>query len=75
MCSNFDLDNFWIPWRNPFVIPFVFQELARAKGPGGDILCTLDVHALDELKVKGYLQTDDRYKYDYSKNEEGEYGK
>lgn len=54
--------------------PFIFQELARAKGPEADILCTLDVHALDELKVKGCPQTDDKYKYDYGKNE-GEYGK
>ena len=54
--------------------PFIFQELARAKGPGADILCSLDVHALDELKVKGYPQTDDKYKYDYAKNE-GDYGK
>jgi len=38
--------------------------------------CTLDVHAIDELKQsKGLKPTDDLPKYDYDCDEQGKYGK
>jgi hypothetical protein len=40
------------------------------------VQCTLDVHAIDELKQsKGLKLTDDLPKYDYESDEEGKYGK
>ena len=48
--------------------------MARAKGSGVEDLYTLDVHALDELKTKGFVQTDDSPKYSYNKDEHGNYG-
>lgn len=39
------------------------------------VQCTLDVHAIDELKqAKGLKTTDDLPKYDYQINEQGKYG-
>ncbi len=40
------------------------------------VQCTLDVHAIDELKQsKGLKTTDDLPKYDYDSDEQGKYGK
>jgi len=40
------------------------------------VQCTLDVHAIDELKQsKGLKPTDDLPKYDYDGDDEGKYGK
>lgn len=40
------------------------------------VQCTLDVHAIDELKQgKGIKPTDDSPKYNYSCDEQGKYGK
>ena len=40
------------------------------------VQCTLDVHAIDELKQsKGLKLTDDLPKYDYESDEGGKYGK
>jgi hypothetical protein len=40
------------------------------------VQCTLDVHAIDELKQsKGLKTTDDLPKYDYESDEQGKYGK
>ena len=47
--------------------------MARAKGSGGEDLCSLDVHALDELKTKGYPETDQSPKYNYEKAADGVY--
>lgn len=49
------------------------QEMARAKGSGQEDLCSLDVHALDELKTKGFAQTDESSKYNYTKDADGNY--
>jgi len=49
------------------------QEIARAKGSGGEDLCSLDVHALDELKQKGFQETDQSPKYVYTKEADGSY--
>jgi len=49
------------------------QEMARGKGSGLEDMCTLDVHALDELKSKHFPQTDDSAKYKYSIGENGQY--
>jgi len=49
------------------------QEIARAKGSGGEDLCSLDVHALDELKTKGNPETDQSPKYNYQKGSDGNY--
>jgi hypothetical protein len=39
------------------------------------VQCTLDVHAIDELKQsKGLKPTDDLPKYDYDGDEAGNYG-
>ena len=39
------------------------------------VQCTLDVHAIDELKqAKGLKTTDDLPKYDYDADERGKYG-
>jgi hypothetical protein len=40
------------------------------------VQCTLDVHAIDELKqAKGLKPTDDLPKYNYDCDEQGKYGK
>jgi len=49
------------------------QEIARAKGSGGEDLCSLDVHALDDLKKKGFAETDQSPKYYYEKATDGAY--
>jgi len=49
------------------------QEIARAKGSGEEDLCSLDVHALDELKKKGFAETDQSPKYNYEKGADGNY--
>jgi len=49
------------------------QEIARAKGSGAEDLCSLDVHALDELKTKGFPETDQSPKYNYDKGPDGSY--
>jgi len=49
------------------------QEIARAKGSGEEDLCSLDVHALDELKTKGFAETDQLPKYSYEKGQDGSY--
>lgn len=49
------------------------QEIARAKGSGEEDLCSLDVHALDELKTKGFAETDQSPKYSYEKGTDGVY--
>jgi len=49
------------------------QEIARNKGSGAEDLCSLDVHALDELKNKGIPETDQSPKYNYEKADDGSY--
>lgn len=44
------------------------QEIARNKGSGEEDLCTLDVHAIDELKTKNFPTTVEAPKYNYSKD-------
>lgn len=57
-----------------FISMFFIKEMARAKGSGQEDLCSLDVHALDELKTKGFAQTDESSKYNYTKDADGNYG-
>jgi len=49
------------------------QEIARNKGSGAEDLCSLDVHALDDLKSKGVPETDQSPKYHYAKKADGDY--
>ena len=48
----------------------------QTSGEQTQVQCTLDVHAIDELKQsKGIQLTDDLPKYDYTSDEQGKYGK
>ncbi|XP_002160302.3 alanine--tRNA ligase, cytoplasmic [Hydra vulgaris] len=49
------------------------QEMARARGSEVEDIYSLDVHAIDELKTKGFVQTDESPKYNYEKDEHGNY--
>ncbi|XP_066933990.1 alanine--tRNA ligase, cytoplasmic-like [Clytia hemisphaerica] len=49
------------------------QLIAKAKGSGQEDLCTLDVHAIDELKTKGFPATVEAPKYDYEKDGNNKY--
>lgn len=49
------------------------QEIARAKGSGEEDLCTLDVHAIDELKTKNFSTTIESPKYNYAKIDNKQY--
>ena len=53
---------------------FLSQEIARNKGAGEEDLCTLDVHAIDELKTKAFPPTVDASKYEYEKGDNNTYG-
>jgi len=49
------------------------QEIARNKGVGEEDTVGLDIHAIDELQKKGCPTTDEKPKYDYKANEDGDY--
>jgi len=54
---------------------FVVQSIARGAGSGVDDSVTLDVHAINELKDKGFAVTDDSSKYHYTADSSGNYSK
>ena len=53
---------------------FSFQEIARNKGVGEEDTVGLDIHAIDELQKKGCPTTNEKPKYDYKADEDGNYG-
>jgi len=53
----------------------LLQQLRSQTGVGTiDDLVSLDVHAISELQKRGLPVTDDLPKYNYSVNDNGEYG-
>ena len=51
------------------------QEIARGTGGGVDDSINLDVHAISELKSKGFPPTNDLPKYNYTADASGKYSK
>eukprot|EP00795_Rhopilema_esculentum_P001457 gene1457-15882_t len=49
------------------------QEIARNKGPGEEDTVGLDIHSLDELQKKGIPTTNEKPKYNYEADEDGNY--
>ena len=49
------------------------QEIARGTGGGVDDAINLDVHAIDELQKKGVPPTNDKPKYKYTSDDQGNY--
>lgn len=60
-------------WDNMFCI--LLQATARGVGSGVDDSISLDVHAINELKDKGFVATDDAPKYQYTADSSGNYSK
>ena len=62
--------------RNELFCNEIWQEIARGKGSGNDEGITLDVHAINKLQKEFNLApTDDKVKYKYTSDEDGNYGK
>lgn len=61
------------------IYPFIFiciQEIARGKSSEVQEVITLDIHAIDQLQKVFHLPpTDDRFKYKYTSDNEGNYSK
>ena len=51
------------------------QEIARGTGGGIDDSLNLDIHAISELKSKGFPPTNDQPKYNYTADDSGKYSK
>ena len=58
----------------PLFINYFLQEIARGTGGGVDDAINLDIHAIDELQKKGIPPTNDKPKYKYTSDEQGNYG-
>lgn len=55
------------------VLYTIVQAIARGVGSGVDDAVSLDVHAINELKDKGFNATDDAPKYCYTADSSGNY--
>ena len=56
-----------------FILHCLLQAIARGVGAGVDDSVSLDVHAINELKDKGFAATDDSSKYHYTADNTGHY--
>ena len=64
MPPNIFLDHFFFP-----------KILARGTGGGVAETVNLDVHAINDLQTRGISTTNDLFKYNYTANKDGVYGK
>lgn len=49
------------------------QEIARGAGGGIADVVNLDIHAIAELQKKGFPPSNDKPKYNYTSDEQGNY--